>query len=237
MRQKIRNGLLIASMLAFPVTLNWFSPYLIMWSGSLGIVNGSFILFSGLFVSALVLGRAFCGWVCPAGCMQEICFRVNSKPVRKGDWLKWAIWAPWIAMTVFFAVKAGGYKKFEPLFAFEKGFSLESIYNYIIYYSVLALMILPAFIIGKRSFCHHLCWMAPFMIIGRKLRNAARTPALVLVSDGTKCVSCGTCTKNCPMSLEAGEMVKVNRMEKTECILCGTCADNCASKAIKLVFR
>jgi ferredoxin-type protein NapH len=32
-----------------------------------GIVNGSFISFTLMFLSALFLGRLWCGWACPAG--------------------------------------------------------------------------------------------------------------------------------------------------------------------------
>ena len=45
---------------------------------------------------------------------------------------------------------------------------------------VLMLIVLPTLLVGRRSFCHHLCWMAPFMILGRKLRNLLNTPALRL---------------------------------------------------------
>lgn len=42
---------------------------------------------------------------------------------------------------------------------------------YIIYYFVLALMIIPGLILGRRAACHGVCWMAPFMILRRKLRD------------------------------------------------------------------
>ena len=61
-----------------------------------GLVVGSFIVFASMFFTSLVLGRAFCGWVCPAGGMQEACFRINNKrfKVGKRDWVKYGIWVP-----------------------------------------------------------------------------------------------------------------------------------------------
>jgi polyferredoxin len=47
------------------------SPYLVVDAADKGIINGSFIMFALLFVSSLVLGRGFCGWVCPAGGCQK----------------------------------------------------------------------------------------------------------------------------------------------------------------------
>jgi ferredoxin-type protein NapH len=101
---------------------------------------------------------------------------------------------------------------------------------------VLMLIVIPAFTIGRRSFCHHICWMAPFMITGRAIRNRFRWGALVLKPDADKCVSCHVCTKSCPMSLEVEDMVKKNDMHDSECILCGLCIDNCKKGAIRYSF-
>jgi len=78
--------------------------------------------------------------------------------------------------------------------------------------------------------------MAPFMILGRKIRNRLRIPALYLTSAPNNCISCHRCTNECPMSLPVEIMVKENKMENTECILCGTCIDGCKSKAIEFKF-
>ena len=44
-RQSLRQALLLISFLAFPLTLNYFSPYIIIAGPSEGIINGSFIVF------------------------------------------------------------------------------------------------------------------------------------------------------------------------------------------------
>ena len=66
-RQKVRKTLLFISMLLFPVTLNYLSPYLVIRGGFEGVVSGNALLFAGLFLSSLFFGRAYCGWLCPAG--------------------------------------------------------------------------------------------------------------------------------------------------------------------------
>ena len=78
---------------------------------------------------------------------------------------------------------------------------------------------------GKRASCHTICWMAPFMIFGRKIRNAANLPSLQLTSNTEKCINCKVCAKKCPMSLEVNTMVQTGDMENSECILCGSCVD------------
>jgi len=108
--------------------------------------------------------------------------------------------------------------------------------NYFVFYLVLALIAVPAVAIGRRAFCHYVCWMAPFMVIGSKMRDALRLPALHLRADKSKCIDCKTCTKNCPMSLDVNRMVQAQTIKDTECILCGTCVDGCRQKAIRYSF-
>ena len=78
-----------------------------------GIINGSFIVFLLMFISALVLGRAYCGWVCPGAGCQEAIFSARDKKVTKGDYIKWIIWIPWISAIALLAIRRGGYDKID----------------------------------------------------------------------------------------------------------------------------
>ncbi len=235
-RQSIRKSLLFISLLLFPITLYYFSPYLIVMGVNEGVINGSFLIFLGLFVSSLFVGRLWCGWLCPAGGMMEIGAAMNSRPVKKGRWIKWALWIPWMALIIFFAVKAGGLRTIDPLYQLDGGLTLRQDYWYFTYYTVLGIFMGLSAIFGRRGGCHYICWMAPFMIIGRWLRNRLRMPALHLAAEPDKCTNCMTCTRNCPMSLEVNAMVQNGDMERPDCILCGSCVDGCASKAIAYAF-
>ena len=79
-RQRVRKALLFVSLLLFPVTLYYFSPAIILQAASEGIVNASFIVFGLMFLSALVVGRLWCGWACPAGALQEF-----GQPLEAGS--------------------------------------------------------------------------------------------------------------------------------------------------------
>ncbi len=244
MRQRIRKGLLLVSLLLFPITLYYFSPALILQGASAGIINGSFIVFTLMFVSSLFVGRLWCGWACPAGALQEIAQPINDKrtPGGKFNWIKWAIWLPWIALIVGLTISAGGYHSVQPFYQLETKATLMLPLDsggppwFLIYYIILALFLGLAVIFGRRAGCHTVCWMAPFMILGRQLRNTARWPSLRLVADADSCVHCLTCTRSCPMSLDVHEMVNRSDMEDGECILCGNCVDGCDSDAIHYTF-
>ena len=79
--------------------------------------------------------------------------------------------------------------------------------------------------------------MAPFMILGRKVRNTAGWPSLKLQVTSERCTHCHTCTENCPMSLPVESMVKQEKMENAECILCGSCFDGCEFNVLKYSFE
>jgi polyferredoxin len=203
-----------------------------------GIVNGSLIMFGLMFLSSLFLGRAWCGWICPGGGMQEIVEPINQRPVnlQKTDWIKWLIWIPWVSIIIWLVIRAGGYSSVNFLHLTESGVSIDEPLKYIMYYLVIGLFLVLAITVGKRAGCHTICWMAPFMIIGRWIRNRFAWPSLRLVANASACSDCKTCTKNCPMSLDVNSMVKTQKMEHTECILCGTCVDNCSRDAIRYSF-
>ncbi len=232
-RQKIRKGIILFSFFLFPATFYYLSPVLIVRASSTGIINGSFVIFLLMFISALFVGRGYCGWVCPAAGCQESIFLAKDKKVTRGDAIKWIIWIPWICTVVLSAIKTEGYKNIDFFYQTTYGLSVADLQSFITYNIVLFfLIVLPAFVIGKRSFCHHLCWMAPFMILGRKVRNSSQLVSLQLNSASDLCIHCHTCTENCPMSLPVEEMVNQETMENTECILCGTCVDGCREGAI-----
>lgn len=233
-RQRIRKALLLVALLFWPVTLYYFSPVLIFEGASERIINGSFIVFAALLLLSLVFGRAWCGWLCPGAALQEMLFAVNDRRLEnRRDWIRWAIWIPWISSLALVAFFAGGYERVDFFYRTQNGVSVSDTSGYIVYYAVLAVFFSTALIAGRRAACHRICWMSPFMVIGRKLSNALRLPALRLAVSPERCVKCEACARNCPMSLDVAQMVQSGRLEHSECALCGTCVDSCKQHAIR----
>lgn len=50
--------------------------------------------------------------------------------------------------------------------------------------------------------------MAPFMVIGTKIRKFLHLPGVRIVSDKEKCISCKKCNQKCPMGLNVAELVE-----------------------------
>ncbi len=230
--------MILVFFLLFPVVLYYFSPYLVVMGAFEGIASGSLLLFGALFFCSLLLGRAFCGWVCPAGGLQEAYFAVSDKKARGGryNWIKYLLWVPWIGLIIAGIITAGGLRSIEPLYQTTSGISVTESASYIILYLILTLITVLSFTAGRRAFCHYGCWMAPFMVIGVKIRNLLKWPALHLAPDRQKCKQCKRCTSVCPMSLPVDELVRRGNLYNSECILCGSCADICPEKSISFSF-
>jgi len=242
-RQRIRKALLFISLLLFPVTLYYFSPALILQGASEGIVSASLIVFGLMFVGSLFFGRLWCGWACPAGALQEFASPINSRRItRRVNWIKWAIWVPWLGLIIALAMSAGGFHTVNPFYQLEGGVTMAIPYDgsgppwFAIYYIIIVLFVGLAIIVGRRAACHTVCWMAPFMILGRRIRNLVRWPSLRLTAEPETCINCKACTRACPMSLDVNGMVQQAHMENDECILCGSCVDGCPKGTIRYSF-
>lgn len=238
-RQQIRQALLLLLFVSLPVTLFYISPIILLMGLSGGIATGSMILFIVTLLLSLVLGRFWCGWFCPMGGFQEFCTGIQNQPVTGGrlNLLKYGVWALWLLLVISAIATAGGIHAVNIFYSTNSGISLTEPISYVVFYVILAGIFLLAIIAGKRGFCHYLCPICVNFIIGRKIRNLFRWPALHLTGDNTRCTGCNKCTKACPMGLDVKNMVKEDQMENTECILCASCADICSKNAISYGFQ
>ena len=235
-RQRVRRLILLVSFLLFPITIFYFSPALIIEGALAGAVVGSMLVFSLQFLFALVLGRAFCGWACPAGGLQELEATAVGKPARLG-WgtrIKYVIWVPWICAIGACAWAAGGFSTVDLLAGIPGGVSMNSPLGPGIYFVIVALFFVPNLFLGRRAMCHCICWMAPFMVLGEKLGRALRLPQLHVDAKPERCVGCGKCVAACPMSLPVEELLQKGFVADAECIQCAACADACSRDALAL---
>lgn len=228
MRQRIRKGILIFSLLMFPITFMLLSPFVIVVSASNGVLNGSAMIFGTLLLFSMVGSRLFCGWLCPGGALQEHITVVNSRHWNsKGkNMSKYMIWAIWLFFIVYLWLQN---RPLKGNFLYFIEFNLQ---YFIIYSIVMTLIYLFTIMTGRRGMCHSLCWMAPFMVIGEKLGDFLHIPRFRLKAKAEDCISCGKCTKNCPMGLDVAAMVKEEVKDSYECINCLECVDGCPKKAI-----
>lgn len=235
-RQNIRKVSQFLSMLLFPVTIFYFSPYLIVMGAFHGIIAGSMMTFALLFLFSIFFGRSFCAWICPGGGIGEAMVLANDQPfkAKKAKVTKFIIWVPWLMAILSGFIVAGGVSGINLLYKTKYGISVHSIYGYIVYLPIILLFYGLSLALGKRGTCHTVCWMAPFMILGSRFGKLLKIPYWGLSADAEKCIGCQRCNKTCSMSLDIMTMVQNNQCLHDDCIQCGACVDVCPKKAIEL---
>lgn len=235
-RQRARRLVLLVSFLLFPVTIFYFSPVLAISGAFEGVVAGCLLVFTLQFLVSLVARRAFCGWLCAAGGLQEIEADVAGKSAKLG-WrtrIKYVIWVPWVLTIIAGAWLAGGFSTVDPLYHTTAGMSVANLVGLGIYLGIVALFFIPNLILGRRAMCHCICWMAPFMVLGGKLGRALRVPQMHIAAEPDRCIHCGKCERACPMSLPVEELLRDGAIADAECIQCAACVDTCPKAVLKL---
>lgn len=229
MRQRIRKGILNFTALLFPVLFMFLSPYVIIDAASNGLINGSAIIFAIFLITSIISSRLFCGWLCPGGAVQDMATPTNNKPWngRIKNVLKYLIWVVWLGFIILLWY-TNRPLKVDVLYMIGVKVNLM-----IMYLIVTSLIFILSIVTGRRGMCHSFCWMAPFMVIGEKLADFLHIPRFRLKADSKVCISCGQCSRRCPMSLDVKTMVKTGNMISTECITCLECVDGCPKKAIR----
>jgi ferredoxin-type protein NapH len=235
----MRKMLLFMMFLLLPVTLNYFSPYIIIDGLANGILSGAFFIWMLMLVTSLFFGRAFCSYVCPYGGLQMVADKVLQRPLKEVKWLRkvrYVLGAIWLGAIIFVLVRNMNGLKLDFFYLTESFISVDNILKLIGYYVIVFLLLILPFFLGKRASCQYLCPMAILNIIGTKIKNTVNMPSLRLQPTRNNCTNCKQCNKACPMSLNVNKMVNEEKMENIECILCGECCNACKFSAIKRVY-
>lgn len=238
-RQQLRLLLIIASFILYPVSFAYVSCPIITEAAGLGIVTGGLVVFVLLFLSSLVVGRLWCGYLCPSGGLQELVRFVYDPRLRttRMDRLKYLVFLGIFGAIGYAIWSAGGLSTVDIFYRTQDGISILAAGGVAAFLGPVIIILIFTLIFGRRGFCHTFCPIAPMLMIGRKIRSLFRWPVLQLTSDADKCTNCGTCTRGCPMSLDVNGMVRQGQMENAECILCGNCADTCPQGAIRYTWE
>ena len=196
-----------------------------------GIINASFFAFVLMFLLSIFFGRAYCSWFCPGCGVQEIMALIVKRKSSntKAIYIKYFIYVAWLG-TIVTGYIVNGFRTIDLSY----GMTDVTTERKIILTAGAILIIVPlTAVFGQFASCKYICWQAPFMIIGTKIRDYFQLPGLRLKANVNNCTNCKICNNKCPMNLDVSENLKNNKLNDTECILCGNCIDNCKHKVIK----
>ena len=187
-----------------------------------------------LVLFGIILGRTICGFLCPAGLLQELLYKIKTPKLKKNSYTrvfsytKYVILLALVIVIPIFISSPTFCKYICPVGTFEGGIGLLSNPNNTNYLAMLgsiftwkfsvlvAVIVLCIFI--YRFFCRFICplgaiygFFNKFALLGVKL-------------DKDKCTECGLCVSHCKMD--------IRHVGDHECINCGECISVCPTKAI-----
>ena len=214
-----------------------------------------------LVLFTLVFGRIYCSVICPLGVMQDVISRLHGmRRKNRFTYSKEKRWLRYGVLVVFVASALAGVNAVVSLLApyssygriasslmkpvYEAGNNVlatiaEHLDSYAFYSVDVWMKSLPTLIVasvtlvviavlawrGGRTYCNTIC------PVGTILSFLARFSWLKVRIDGSKCVNCGLCTKNCKASAID---FKNHKIDYSRCVVCGDCIDKCNKGAIRL---
>lgn len=236
MTQRVRKTTLLVAfaLFQFPLVHLWFSPILAVVGARQGVVVATLLTYGTLAATALLFGRAYCGWCCDGAAIQECCTALGAKRLEgRRYWPKYVIFGAWLAAVAGGFLYAGGFHRVDLQFGMSGALPIRP---FLLLYGPFLIHVPLSFLVGRWAFCHYGCWIAPLMIISSRLKERAGWPSLRMAADPGNCLECEACAEACPMSLDVPRMVLASAMRSDECILCGSCAAACPSGAVRFSF-
>ncbi len=210
----------------------------VLTSGTVSCATGehNITLMLALVVSALLVRKGFCSWICPVGTLGEWLSRVGSwmrpgrrapgmltVPARLDRALRWARLP--ILLLILAATALTGELVFRAYDPYYIVFSLGG-HDVRPFSFVLLAVLVAGAVAVPMAWCR---WLCP---LGAALWPASRAGVLRLARDHSACTSCGSCDAACPHSLRVSG---VDEIRSGECTLCMECTSACpASGALRL---
>ncbi len=188
--------------------------------------EASFALMVIVFLSAVLLGPIFCGWVCPFGSFQEWVGKLGKRLFRKSyngilpakiekalGFLRygvmiWVVYATAVSAKLVFST----YDPYSALFSF---WTSEAQIAGVL---ILAAVIAASFII-ERPWCKFACPYGALLGLTNLIRPFA------IRRRASTCISCGKCDRSCPMNIDVS---KAKAIRDTRCITCLECTSEAA---------
>jgi len=184
---------------------------------SLAVSN--FYILAAVLLSALILRRVFCGYVCPIGAISEwiqvLASRLGLKPARIGrrlDLFLSLLKYPALAAILYFTWKTSEliFRGFDPCYALLSRHG-EDI-TFWTYFTAGAVIVVSLFI--KVPFCR---WLCPLAAV---LNPFSRFGLLRIQRNADACTGCKKCARACPMAIAVDEVAEVTKARCTSCLDC-----------------
>jgi len=182
-----------------------------------------FLLIGILILGGVLLGRYFCGWICPFGFFQDLLYKIPSKKIvisNKFAFVRWIILIVLVILVPYFTLEPW-FCKLCPAGTLEAGIpqillnaSLRSLVGTLFAFKVfLLLLLILSSIFISRPFCRFICPLGTILSIFNKI-------SFYHLEIKPTCPKCGLCKSKCPINIEV-----YKTPNSPDCIRCLECRD------------
>ncbi|WP_456419842.1 4Fe-4S binding protein [Methanocaldococcus infernus] len=171
-------------------------------------------------IGTIILGRVFCGWICPFGFLQDLTYKLRfSKklPMVRESLHNKLIYIKYFVMVIFLILSY-----YLATLAFCKICPIGFLTN--LSGTLLALILLIFFLALSlfipRGFCRYICPLGAFL-------SLFSISPIFKIKLNENCVKCKLCEFKCPM-----QITLTKKVDQKECIRCFECKSACKKNAI-----
>lgn len=223
------------------------------------LLAANFVVVGVIALLTLLFGRIYCSVICPLGVMQDLVARVGRRGKRNPysysrplTWLRLAMLVLFVVLTVLGLTAISGliapystYGRiithlFQPMWIGLTNVAAtgaEGVGSYAVSSAdwvffgwipigvtavTLAVIVVLAFRYG-RTWCNTIC------PVGTTLGFLSPFALLKVRIDNDKCITCGSCARNCKASCIDS---KNHRIDYSRCVACGDCIGHCGTDAL-----
>jgi Pyruvate/2-oxoacid:ferredoxin oxidoreductase delta subunit len=185
------------------------------------------VLGVGVLVGALVVGGAFCGWICPWGTVSDALSWVRRKlrwpelrvPEKLDRVLRYGRYL--VLISIVYATMStaklwfAAYDPYHTLFSLGWIFEFNLATQWPAYAITLALLVGSVFV--PRLWCRYLC------PLGGLLSLVQRLSPFKVRRHAPTCINCRRCDRACPVKLDVSHGGAVSH----DCVMCLRCVSEC----------
>jgi polyferredoxin len=206
-----------------------------------GVLNAGFVFWILAFISAVLLGRAFCGWFCWFGGYLELVEwgigdKLKIKIPRRILLYLGVIPFVALALKIYSALLVAWIEHGIPaVFTFRladvepwggQQTGISMLLTAFLYGPVLL------YVFGRKAWCRYLCPIGAVL----KIFSTVKIGGVRLVNN--ECIACGQCNRVCDMEVDVmGDLNAHGEVRNSDCIVCLKCTDVCPTDSIALSMR